>query len=100
MTMSKLVLERTVNGETSIEVLTCYPGAEGIVAHQRLKNEVGGAPGKPVWCWNTIPSGQVVAVDFTGAISCGASTAATQALINAFKASPTTEPEDVLTYAE
>lgn len=100
MTMSHLVLERTVNGVPSIEKLTCVPGAEGAVAFQRLKNEVGGAPGKPVWCWNSTPVGQPIAVDFTGAIICAATASQTQALINAFKANPTVAPEDVLTYAE
>lgn len=97
--MSKLVLERTVNGSTTIEVLTCVPGAEGIVAHQRLKNENGGAAGKPVWCWDTTPPGQVIAVDFTGAIIVQATASQTQTAINTFKANPTTAPEEVLTYA-
>lgn len=97
--MSKLILERTSGGSTVIESLTCVAGTEGIVAHQRLKNEPGGPAGKPVWCWDTIPSGQIIAVDFTGAILCGSTTSQTQALINTFKASPTTAPEDVLTYA-
>lgn len=100
MTMSHLVVERTVNGNASIEKLTCVPGTEGLVAFQRLKNEVGGATGKPIWCWNTTPPGQPIAVDFTGAIICASTASQTQALINAFKANPTTAPEDVLTYAE
>ena len=100
MTMSRLVLERTVNGATSIENLTCVASAEGIVAHQRLKNEPGGPEGKSVWCWDSTPPGQIIAVDFTGAILCGATASQTQTRINAFKANPTTAPEDVLTYAE
>lgn len=100
MSMSRLVLERTVNGATSIENLTCVAGAEGIVAHQRLKNEPGGPEGKPVWCWDSTPPGQIIAVDFTGAILCGATASQTQTRINAFKANPTAAPEDVLTYAE
>ncbi len=97
--MSRLVLERTVGGVTSIENLTCVPGAEGIVAHQRLKNEVGGPEGKPVWCWDSTPPGTIIAVDFTGAVLCGATASVTQSRINAFKAAPTVAPEDVLTYA-
>lgn len=99
MTMSVLILERTASGSTVLERLTCVPGAEGIVAHQRLKNEPGGPLGKPIWVWNSIPSGTVVAADFTGAILCASTASQTQTLINAFKANPTTDPEDVLTYA-
>jgi hypothetical protein len=104
MDMSKLALERTVNGATVFELPTCYPGAEGIVAHQRLKNEIGGPAGKPIWCWNTIPnSSQVVGMLTTGAIICQATAAQTQVLIDAFKANPTAQPDGpdgVLIYAE
>lgn len=99
MTMSVLILERTASGSTVLERLTCVPGAEGVAAHQRLKNEPGGAQGKPIWVWNSIPSGTVVAADFTGAILCGATSSQTQVAINAFKANPTVAPEDVLTWA-
>lgn len=103
MTMSKLVLERTANGETTLEILTCVSGTEGVVAHQRLKNEPGGAQGKPVWCWNTIPNAtQVVGMLTDGAILCGATAAQTQGLINTFKANPTAQPDGengVLIYA-
>ncbi|WP_155414843.1 hypothetical protein [Neorhizobium galegae] len=102
--MSKLVLERTANGATVLEILTCYPGAEGIAAHQRLKNEAGGAAGKPIWVWNTIPnSSQVVGMTTAGAINCQATAAQTQILIDAFKANPTAQPDGpdgVLIYAE
>lgn len=105
--MSKLVLERTnSSGVKVIEVLTCVPGAEGIVVFQRLKNEPSDTPGDPagpaghkVWCWDSIPSGQVIAVDFTNGIVVQSTAALTQTAINAFKANPTTAPEDVLTYA-
>lgn len=97
--MSKLVLERTSGGSTVLEVLTCVPGAEGIVAHQRLKNEPGGAPGNKVWCWDSIPTGTVIAADFTNGIVVQATASQTQALITAFKASPTHTPEEVLIYA-
>jgi hypothetical protein len=105
--MSKLVLERTVGGVTSLEIITCAPGAEAIVAFQRLKNEppapphtVPGPRGHKVWCWNIIPnSASVVGVlTYTGAIELQATAASTQPLINAFKAGPTAAPEDVLIY--
>lgn len=97
--MSKLVLERSSNGATVLEVLTCVPGAEGIVAHQRLKNEPGGAPGNKVWCWDSIPTGTVVAADFSNGIVVQPTAVQTQTLITAFKAAPTHMPEEVLTYA-
>lgn len=99
MSMSVLILERTASGSTVLERLTCVPGAEGVAAHQRLKNEPGGPQGKPIWVWNSIPAGTVVGADFTGAIICAATASQTQVLVNAFKANPTTAPEDVLTYA-
>jgi len=112
MTMSKLVLERTVNGVTNLEILTCVPGAEALVAFQRLKNEPA-APGQPgpgpvghkVWCWNTIPNApQVIGVlTYDGAIEIQATWSLTQPLINAFKANPTSMPDGedgVLIYQE
>jgi len=99
MTMSILILEHIVNGSTVLERLTCVPGAEGVAAHQRLKNEPGGPQGKPIWVWNNIPAGTIVAADFTGAILCGATASQTQIAINNFKANPTVAPEDVLTWA-
>ncbi|MEN3146115.1 hypothetical protein ABCW43_02250 [Neorhizobium sp. IRAMC:178] len=102
--MSKLVLEKTVNGETVLVTPTCYSGVEAIAAHQQLKNEVGGAPGKPIWVWNTIPNiSQVVGMLTTGAIICQTTAAQTQVLIDAFKANPTAQPDGpdgVLIYAE
>lgn len=104
MTMSKLVLERTVNGEAVLEILTCVPGTEGIVAHNRLKNEPGGPADKPVWCWNTIPNAtQVIGMTSEGAILCASTTSVTQSRINAFKNNPTAQPDGengVLIYAE
>lgn len=112
MTMSKLVLERTVNGVTDLEIITCVPGAEALVAFQRLKNEppapgqsLPGPRGHKVWCWNTIPNAtQVVGVlTYDGAIELQATAALTQPLINAFKAAPTAQPDGedgVLVYAE
>lgn len=99
MDMSRLVLQRTSGGSTVLEILTCVPGAEGIVAHQRLKNEPGGAAGNRVWCWDTIPAGTVIAADFTNGIVVQATAAQTQTLITAFKGAPTYLPEEVLTYA-
>lgn len=98
--MSVLILERTTASGTVIERLTCVPGAEGIVAHNRLRNEAGGAAGKPVWCWDVFPPKNVLAADFTGAIIVQPTWQATQAAIDAFKAAPTAQPEDVLTFAE
>lgn len=104
MDMTKLVYERTVNGETVLEMPTCVAGAEAIVAHNRLKNEVGGPAGKPIWVWSTIPNvTQVVGMTTDGAISCQATAAQTQILIDAFKANPTAQPDGpdgVLIYAE
>jgi hypothetical protein len=104
MEMSKLVLEKMINGEMQPVIPTCYPGVEAIAAHQQLKNEEGGAPGKPIWVWNTIPNqSQVTGMLTEGAIICQATAAQTQVLINAFKANPTAQPDGpdgVLIYAE
>ncbi len=96
MEMTKLVLQRSGTG--AIEVWTCVPGAEAIAAHQRMKNDPGGVTGKPIWVWETTPPGKVIGVDFTNAIVCQTTAAQTQVLVNAFKANPTVQPEDVLIY--
>ncbi|MEN3145679.1 hypothetical protein ABCW43_00030 [Neorhizobium sp. IRAMC:178] len=102
--MSKLVLEKMINGEMQPVIPTCYSGLEGYVAHQQLKTEPDGAPGKPIWVWNTIPNeANVIGMLTTGAIICQATAAQTQVLINAFKANPTAQPDGpdgVLIYAE
>ncbi|UNK39401.1 hypothetical protein MNR02_06750 [Shinella sp. H4-D48] len=93
--MSKLILERA----SVLEVWTCVPGAEGITIHQRLKNEPGGPAGHKVWVWDSIPSGTVIAADFTDGIVVQSTASLTQTAVNAFKAAPTHTPTEVLTYA-
>lgn len=50
--------------------------------------------GKPFFCWNTIPAGNIVGCDFTNAPIGTANVAANAALIAAI----TLTPQDVLTY--
>ena len=111
MDMSRLVLERTANGATNLEIITCVPGAESIVAFQRLKNEPPapgqtnpGPTGHKVWCWDTIPNAtQVIGVlTYDGAITLQSTASLSQPLITAFKANPTASPDGpdgVLIYA-
>lgn len=100
--MSRVVTEANLGGSMQPRAFTVVDGAEGIFLHNLFKNTTlypGGPVGRKFWVWSTIPSGAILAVDFTDALTIGATAALTQATANAFKADPTTAPEDVITYS-
>lgn len=85
----KLVCERPINGVDTLVVVTTAPGNQGLWV------KVIVPAGYPYWIWDSIPTGQVVGCDFTGAPIVSSDVAANNANIAAI----TVEPEDVLTYA-
>jgi hypothetical protein len=89
MTMGKLICEKEINGETVLLNLTTAAG----VAAALVKSTPG--VGKSYWYWPSMPAGQVIAADFTGAPVATADTATNSAAIAAITATP----EEVLTYA-
>lgn len=86
--MGKLICEKIINGETTLLNVTTAAG----VVPTLLKTTPG--VGKPFWYWPTIPTGTVIAADFTNAPIVSADKTANQAAMDAI----TAEPADVLTY--
>lgn len=92
--MPKLVCEKTLAGVTAVRVFTTVSGAQGAI----IKQIVG--VGNPFWIWNTIPSGTVIAADFTDAPVASADVATNNALAAPLLADPpSVDPASVLTYA-
>lgn len=86
--MPKVIFEKTVNGVVHLVNATTPLGNQGSFVLSLVK------PGNPFWYWDSIPSGKVIACDFTNAPICGTTSAENNALI----ATITAQPEDVLTY--
>lgn len=92
--MAKLVCEKTLNGVTSVRVFTTAAGPQGTI----IKQIVGA--GNPFWIWNAIPSGVVIAADFTNAPVATGDVAQNNALAAPLLADPpSVDPATVLTYA-
>jgi hypothetical protein len=89
MSMSKVICEETVAGETVVRSYTTIAG--GAAAFVKIKPGVG----KPFWCWPTVPAGVITGVDLSAAPIATANTVTNQGLIDAI----TVAPEDVLVYA-
>lgn len=87
--MSKVICEEEVNGETVIRSYTTSAGTAAAFVKVRP------GPGKPFWCWASVPTGQIIGCDFTNAPIATNSTTDNQALIDAITAAP----QDVLVYA-
>ncbi len=86
--VAKTIFEKTVNGTTYLVNATMASGNQGAYVLTLVK------PGNPFWWFNSIPSGKIIACDFTNAPICGNTAAENNALIEAI----TTLPEAVLTY--
>ena len=90
----KLVCMKVINGVDALRVFTTVSGPQGGI----VKQIVG--VGNPYWIWNSIPSGTVIAADFTDA-----PIASSDISVNNANAAPlltdppSVAPEDVLTYA-
>ena len=87
--MAKIVCEIEINGEQVVKAVTTTPGT----AKFMLRTVPG--PGKPFWCWNSIPAGQLIGADFTGAPLASADAEVNQTAIDAITATP----QDTLIYA-
>jgi len=85
--MAKVFYEKEVNGTTMLFNVTTPAGDQGSYV-RTLCN------GLPFWWFATIPTGHVVACDFTGAPVATSDIATNDALIAAI----TVQPADVLTY--
>lgn len=85
----KLVCERPVNGVDTLMVITTAQGNQGLYVKILVP------AGKPYWIWDSVPAGDVIGCDFTGAPIVSDDVATNNANIAAI----TAEPEDVLTYA-
>jgi hypothetical protein len=89
MAMSRVFETEMVNGqETLRNWITTDQMAPFLVARYP-------GPGKPFWCWPSIPPGKVIGADFTNAPLATASPDQNLLLIQSI----TTKPEDVLRYA-
>lgn len=86
--MAKTIFEKTVNGQTYLIAATMAQGNQGAYVLTLVK------PGNPFWWFNSIPTGKVIACDFSNAPICGNTAAENNALIAAI----TVQPEEVLTY--
>lgn len=85
----KLVCEKPVNGVDTLMVITTAQGNQGLYVKILVP------AGKPYWIWDSVPPGDVIGCDFTGAPIVSSDVAVNNANIAAI----TAEPEDVLTYA-
>lgn len=88
--MAKIICEKTINGVTAVRNITTPTGDQGLY----VRSIVG--VGNPYWWFPSIPAGQVVGADFTGAPICSANIAENNAAIAAINV----QPQDVLIYAE
>jgi hypothetical protein len=85
----KIVNIGKVDGVDTLMVRTTPAGNQGLFVKILVPE------GDPYWLWPTIPSGQVIAADFTGAPLASMDVAVNNANIAAI----TEDPADVLTYA-
>lgn len=86
--MSKVICEEVVGGEAVIRSYTTTAGTAAAFVKVRP------GPGKPFWCWPSVPAGTIIGADFTGAPVATNNTATNQGLIDAITATP----EEVLVY--
>lgn len=85
----KLICNKVINGETVLLNVTTPIGNQAAYVKQ-----IAGV-GNPFWMWASIPSGKVIACDFTNAPIVDTDNTVTAARIAAI----TEVPADVLTYA-
>lgn len=85
----KLVNVMKVDGVDTLAVRTTSAGNQGLFVKILVPE------GEPYWLWPTIPAGEVIGCDFTGAPLSSNDVAVNNANI----ANITAEPEAVLTYA-
>lgn len=88
--MAKLICEELVNGET---VIRSYTTPSILAAAALAKTRPG--IGNPFWVWPSVPTGQIIAVDFSGAPLATDNTQTNNTLI----AEITATPQEKLTYA-
>lgn len=103
MAMSRVVCEVLLNGSMQPRSFTCVDGLEANFLHSssmygNTTKYPGGALGRPFYVWPTTPPGTIVSVDWTDAPACGSTISETRTIANAFIASPTVQPGDVITY--
>lgn len=92
--LPKLVCYKVIAGVDGLRVFTTVSGPQGGI----IKQIVG--VGNPYWIWNSIPSGTVIAADFTNAPIADADIAVNNANAAPLLASPpSVDPASVLTYA-
>lgn len=92
--MPKLVCFKVIAGVDALRVFTTVSGPQGAI----IKQIVG--VGNPYWIWNSIPSGTVIAADFTDAPIASSDVSVNNANAAPLLADPpSVDPEDVLTYA-
>lgn len=87
--MAKVIYEKVINGETRLINATTPAGNQG----SYVKVLVG--VGNKFWWWPSIPTGTLIACDFTDAPECSADPVVNSALIAAISV----DPADVLTFA-
>jgi hypothetical protein len=93
-TMPKLVCMKVIAGVDALRVFTTVSGAQGAI----IKQIVG--VGNPYWIWSSIPSGTVIAADFTDAPICSSDVSVNNANAAPLLADPpSVDPSTVLTYA-
>jgi hypothetical protein len=90
----KLICMKVIGGVDALRVFTTVAGAQGAI----IKQIVG--VGNPYWIWSSIPSGVVIAADFTDAPIADSDVSVNNANAAPLLASPpSVDPVDVLTYA-
>jgi hypothetical protein len=93
-TLPKLICIKTIGGVEALRVFTTVSGPQGAI----IKQIVG--VGNPYWIWASIPSGVVIAADFTDAPICSADVSENNANAAPLLADPpSVDPAAVLTYA-
>lgn len=85
----KIVCEVRINGVDQVKVVTTANNAN----HGLLVKTLPGV-GKPFWLWPSVPSGKIIAADFTDAPIVSSDIQENLAAIEAI----TSAPEDVLTF--
>lgn len=90
----KLICMKTIAGVDALRVFTTVSGAQGAIIKQLA------GVGNPYWIWSSIPSGTVVAADFTDAPIADADVNVNNTNAAPLLASPpSVDPASVLTYA-
>lgn len=83
-----VVYERFLGGSMRLIKATTVAGDQGLRVKQLVPD------GSPYWAWPSVPSGRVIACDFTNAPLCSQDIAVNNANIGNI----TIDPMDVLTY--